>query len=120
MSKIWVLRFASYKTPDDIFNLVLTGQKTIETRPNTKDFKVGDKIVFVSMASKRKIEKTINFVNKYKSLKEMVENENIEKIFPGIGLKENLLKFYEDAKVKWGKKYKSDLENFGIIAIGIN
>ena len=49
----------------------------------------------------------------------MLEHEDFEKIFPGIGSKENLLKVYEEAKVKWGKKYKNDLENFGIVAMGI-
>ena len=75
MSKKWILRFASYKTPDDIFDLVVNGQKTIETRPNIKDFKVGDKLVLVSIASKRKIEKTVSFVHIYKSPEEMLEND---------------------------------------------
>lgn len=119
MAKKWVLRFASYKTPDDIFNLVVNGQKTIETRPNTKDFNVGDKLVLVSMVSKRKIEKTISFVHIYKSPKEMLEVEDFNKIFPNIGSKEKLLEVYEIAKTKWGKKYKNELETFGIVAIGI-
>lgn len=119
MSKTWVLRFASYKTPDDILNLIISGNKTIETRPNTKNFNVGDKLILVSMTSKRKIEKTINFVHIYKSPEEMLETEDFNKIFPNIGSKEKLLEVYEVAKIKWGKKYKNELEIFGIVAIGI-
>ena len=62
--------------------------------------------------------KIIKVVNIYNSPKEMIEKEEIDKIFPEIGSKENLLKFYEEAKIKWGKKYKSDIEKFGIVAIG--
>ena len=119
MVKIWNLRFASFKTPDDIFDCVVSGQKTIETRPNTKNFKIGDKLLMTSMVSKRKIEKEIVFVHKYKSPEEMLKVEDFNKIFPNIGSKENLLNFYEEAKIKWGKKYKNDLEKFGIVAIGI-
>lgn len=75
--KSWVLRFASYKEPDDIFNTIIGGAKTIETRPNTKDFKVGDKLILVSIVSKRKIEKEITFVHKYKSPKEMLDQKKI-------------------------------------------
>lgn len=117
--KTWTLRFASYKKPDDIFDLVVNGKKTIETRPNKKDFKLGDRLVMISVASKRKVEKEIIFVHKYKSIEKMVEKENEEKIFPGIGSKVNLLKVYEEAKVKWGKEYKNELEKFGIVALGI-
>lgn len=49
----------------------------------------------------------------------MLDHEDYNKIFPNIGSKENLLNFYEEAKIKWGKKYKMDLETFGIVAIGI-
>lgn len=79
----------------------------------------GDKLILVSIASKRRIEKEITFVHKYKSPEKMLEHEDYEKIFPKIRSKENLLKVYEEAKIKWGKKYKNDLETFGIVALGI-
>lgn len=73
----------------------------------------------VSVVSKRKIEKEITFVHKYKSPEEMLIKEDYKKIFPDIGSKENLLKVYEEAKIKWGKKYKDELEKFGIVAMGL-
>lgn len=119
MSKTWVLRFASYKTSDDIFNATVDGTKTIETRPATKNFKIGDKLILVSIVTKRKIDKEITFVHKYNTPEEMLDHEDCSKIFPHIGSKENLLKFYEEAKIKWGKKYKDNLEKFGIVALGL-
>ena len=126
MVKTWRLRFASLKTPDDIFNLIVDGSKSIETRPrNPEDGKrdypnvqVGDKLLFCSVASGREILKEVTFVHPYKSVGEMLENEDYEKIFPGISSKENLSDFYEVAKKKWGKKYKYELEHYGIVAIG--
>ena len=119
MAKVWTLSFASYKSPDDIFNLIVNGSKTIETRPATKDFKVGDKLNLVSIVSKRKIEKEIYFVHKYKSPEEMLSHEDYNKILPNIGNKENLLGVYKEVRTKWGKKYDDDLNKFGILAIGI-
>ena len=124
--KTWRLRFASLKTPDDIFNMVIDGSKTIETRSlNPEDGKrdyanvqVGDKLLFCSVASKREVTKDVVFVHPYKSVEEMVKNEDIEKISPGVGSKDNLIKIYEDAKNKWSKKYKYELETYGIVAIG--
>jgi ASC-1-like (ASCH) protein len=119
MSKTWILRFASYKQPDDIFELVVNGKKTIETRPATKDFQVGDKLVLVSIQSNKHVKKQASFVHRYKSPEDMVLSENTEFIFPGIGSSNNLLKFYDEAKIKWGKKYKDDLEKYGIVALGL-
>ncbi len=116
--KIWQLRFMSYKTSDDIFDLVISGEKTIETRPATKNFKVGDRLVLTSVSSGRKIEKEITYVHKYASPERMLEKEDYEKIFPGIGSKKDLLEVYKTAKKKWGEKYKFELENYGIVAIG--
>ena len=124
--KTWHLKFASYKKPDDIFNLIVNGKKTIETRSrNPEDcdndysnIQIGYKLQFRSIASGRTIEKEVIFVHSYKSVEEMAEKEYYENVFPGISSKENLINFYEVAKKKWGKKYKHELENYGIVAIG--
>lgn len=119
MAKTWILKFAFHERPDDIFDLIVNGKKTIETRPATKNFQVGDKLILVSLVSKRKIYRKITFIHKYDSIEEMVAKEDEEKIFPKVGSKENLLKIYEDIKKKWGKKYKDSLDHQGIVAIGI-
>lgn len=123
----WLLRFASYKEKDDIFKFVESGEKTIETRPynplkkrNYSKVKPGDTLIFHSLDSGRKIEKTATFTHVYKSVEDMVENEPVEKILPGIKTPKNLLKVYEEVKKKWGKDYARILEKYGIVAIGIS
>lgn len=125
--KTWFLKFASNKTPDDIFNFVVSGQKTIETRPvNPKDHpnytevQVGDKLLFHSLDSSREIEKTVTFVHIYKSVQDMVSSEPIEKILPSIKTPQELLDIYEQVKQKWGAEYAKNLETHGIVAIGFN
>ena len=124
--KTWRLRFASYKTPDDIFDLIISGKKTVETRPRSADsdkrnyanIQIGDKLLFCSVVSGREIEKKVAFVHPYNTVPEMVKKEDEEKILPGVGSKENYLKVIEEVKNKWGEKYKYKLENYGIVAIG--
>ena len=124
--KTWRLRFASYKTPDDIFNLIVNGKKTIESRQrkapgshkNYQDVKPGDKLLFCSVVSGREVTKEVTFINKYNSVEEMVNKEDVELIFPGVGSKENYLKVIDEVKNKWGEKYKFELEHYGIVAIG--
>lgn len=124
--KIWNLKFASLDSPDDIFNLIVNGSKTIETRsrnPNDgendySNVKPGDVLHFKSLDTGKEIEKTVISNHVYNSIEEMVKNENVEKILPGIGSKENYLKRIEQAKNKWwGEKYKFELEHYGIAAI---
>jgi ASC-1-like (ASCH) protein len=124
MSK-WLLRFASHKKTDDIFNLVLSGEKTVETRPynplakrNYSKVKPGDTLIFYSLDSKKRIIKTATFTHVYSSVEKMLLKESAEKILPGIGTSENLIKVFEEVKEKWGKSYKRQLENYGIVAIG--
>jgi ASC-1-like (ASCH) protein len=123
--KTWILPFASYKEKDDIFNEIISGRKTIETRPinpasskNYATVQVGDMLVFESNDSHRIIEKTVVFVHPYKSVYEMVAAENEESILPGIGSKGKLLERYEIFKKLWGNTYKEKLETHGIVAIG--
>jgi ASC-1-like (ASCH) protein len=121
----WNLKFASYKTKDDIFNAIVIGKKTIETRPRNpeskrdySDIKVGDTLVFQSLDSGRKLERKVVFIRLYRGVVEMVEKEDPEKIFPGVGSKDNLLILYDEVKKKWGKSYAQKLEKYGIVAIG--
>ncbi len=121
----WFLRFASYKKKDDIFDFVKSGKKTIETRPYDPTKKrnyalvaPGDTLVFYSLDSKGKFERTATFTHVYPSVAEMVKNEPVGKIFPGIKTPENLLAVYEELKSKWGKSYAYKLEKYGIVAVG--
>jgi len=77
-------------------------------------------LILKSLDSGRKIEKKVSFVHIYESVEEMVNTEDEEKIFPGIGSKKNLLKLFEEIKNKWGKAYAHKLEKYGIVAIGIS
>lgn len=123
--KTWNLKFASYKKPDDIFNFIENGTKTIETRPvnpesenNYADIKVRDVIICTSLDSNRNITKHVKFVHIYKSIDEMIKNEYPNSIFPGVQTRENLSKVYEDVKNKWGSDYNRKVETYGIVAIG--
>lgn len=124
--KTWYLKFASLNKSDDIFDLILSGKKTVETRsrnPNDgdKDYtnvKPGDILHFKSIDTGKEIDKTVVSNHVYDSVEEMIKNEDVEKIMPGIGSKENYLKRVEKLKNKWGEKYKYELEHYGIVAIG--
>lgn len=123
----WLLRFASYKKRDDIFNSVKTGAKTIETRPfnpenkrNYSQVEPGDVLVFYSLDSKESFERMATFTHVYPSVKDMAKNEPVDKIFPGIVTPQKLISVYEDLKSKWGKSYAQKLEKYGIVAIGIS
>jgi len=125
-SKTWNLKFSSLNTPDDILNLIESGTKTTETRsrnPNDgindySNIKNGDVLHFVSTDTGKTIDKVVVFNHVYNSIDEMLDIENVEKILPGIGSKENMRNQFETAKQKWGEKYKFELENYGIVAIG--
>lgn len=121
----WFLKFASYETPNDIFNAVKYGRKTIETRPRNKEssrgysnIKVGDTLILRSNETGEEIEKTVTFVHNYDSVDEMAENESVEKIFPGVKTKKELVDVFGTFKKKWGRRYAEKLEKFGIVAIG--
>jgi ASC-1-like (ASCH) protein len=120
----WVLKFGAYKDKDDVFEAVAAGEKTIETRPlnpekkkNYGQIKPGDELVLVSLSSGRKMNKTVKSVRKYKSVEEMAEKEQTEKIFPGVKTAAELVKIFAELKKKWGKEYARKLEKYGIAAI---
>lgn len=124
--KIWKLKFASYKEKDDIFNMILSGKKTIETRsrnPNDgendySNIKEGDTLEIISLDSGKKIEKVVTFSHVYNSVEELVQHEDVTKILPNISNNDEYLKIIEEVKNKWGEKYKFELENYGMVAIG--
>lgn len=121
----WNLKFASLNAPDDIFDLIVNGKKTVETRSRNPsegehdyiNVKPGDTLNIKSLDTGRELTKTVVLNNVYNSAEEMVAIEDCEKIYPGIGSKENLLQIYNQAKNKWGEKYKFELEHYGIVAI---
>lgn len=125
-SKTWNLKFSSLKSPDDVLKLIESGKKTIETRsrnPNDgvddySNIKSGDILHFVSTDTDKMIERKVVFNHVYNSIDEMLDIEDVEKILPGVGSKENMKSQFELAKQKWGEKYKYELENYGIVAIG--
>jgi ASC-1-like (ASCH) protein len=121
----WLLKFASYKQKNDIFDAVRSGKKSIETRPfnpqkkhNYSKIIPGDTLVFYSLDTHEKLEREAVYTRVYKSVVDMVENEPVEKILPGIKSKSALLKVYEELKSKWGKTYAQKLEKYGIVAVG--
>ncbi len=122
--KTYNLDFSSVKTKDDIFNKIVSGEKSIETRPRVEygvDFSLiipGDIIAFKSLDSGRKVEKEVTFLHVYTSLEEMVKNEDVEKISPGIGSKEKLLARYEELKIIWKDRGYAELLASGVVAIG--
>lgn len=121
----WNLKFASLNTPDDIFDLIVSGKKTIETRSRNptegeRDYtnvKPEDILNFVSLDTGRELTKTVVTNHVYDSVEELVKNEDVESILPGVGSKENYIDLLEKAKNKWGEKYKYELEHYGIVAI---
>lgn len=125
MGKVWNLKFSSLNTPDGVFNMIVDGSKTVETRsrnPNDGDndytnVKPNDVLHFKSVDTGKEIEKIVTSNHIYNSPEEMVANEDVEKILPGIGSKKNYLERIERLKNKWGKKYKFELEHFGMVAI---
>ena len=124
--KIWKLKFASYKSKDDILNFIIDGTKTIETRsrnPNDGDddytnIKAGDILKIISLDTGIELQKTVTFNHVYSSVEELAKNEDITKILPSVKNSEEYLKVVEEVKNKWGEKYKYELENYGIVAIG--
>ncbi len=124
--KIWKLKFASYKEKDDMFNMILDGKKTVETRsrnPNDgendySNIKVDDILEITSLDSGNKIEKVVTFNHIYNSVDELVQHEDVTKILPSVSSNDEYLKVIEEVKNKWGDKYKFELENYGVVAIG--
>lgn len=121
--RTWVFKFASYKAPDDIFDFIKSGRKTIETRPASPKYTLvapGDRMTFVSLASRKRLTRTVTFVHYYKTVRDLVYSEDPDQIFPGSGSAENLLSLFTELKRKWGPDYAHKLDTLGIFAFGLS
>lgn len=121
----WFLKFASYKKPNDVFDMVKSGSKTIETRPRNKEssrdysrIKPGDTLIMQSNDTGERIEKTVTFVHLYDSIEGLAENEPVKKVLPGVSSSNELIEVFQELKKRWGRRYGEKLEKFGIVAIG--
>ena len=131
--KVWRLNFLD----DELFELVKSGEKTIETRalnPEEKDrffgdIKEGDIIVCYNKKTKEAIVKTTKKVSIFRNLDEVFDKIGIRKIFPqkDIVPKESLTckpseeqvkdSFYRIYEEKFGKEYVKKINENGIVAI---
>ena len=69
---------------DDIFEVVNNGTKCVEIRLNDEKrqkLHIGDKLIFLDMNEKRKIETIIEELSYYRNAKEMIEHYSIEEIY---------------------------------------
>lgn len=124
--KKWYLKCASFETPHDIFTAIKNGTKTIDTRPrnpessrNPELIQEGDVLVITSLETGESIEKSVSFIHVYKTLEALAQSEDPNLIFPGTVSGSELLLKFQKAKSKWGSGYKSKLEKYGIVAIGM-
>ncbi len=111
--KKWVLRFRA--KDKIIFDQIVSGEKTVETRANTSRYspmKTGDFLVLI--CGKEKQEKRIKSVRRYKSIDEMAKVIEIQKVIPNISSVEEAKKIYFSFP-----KYKEKIEKFGILAFEI-
>ena len=123
--KKWYLKFASFEKPNDIFDLVKSGEKTIETRPvspgsskNPAIYQKGDILVLKSVDTGEIIEKVIDFVHIYPSIEAMASSESPSKILPGITSKQGIIDVFDVAKRKWGSSYAKKLETMESLLLG--
>ncbi len=98
------------------FSLIKLGLKTVEGRLNKGDFMIlnkGDRmqIVNTELGFMRYYLITITSIHKYKSFKEYLEKETLEKCLPGIDTIEDGLNVY------YNYYSKSDEDKYKIVAI---
>lgn len=90
-------------------DLILAKKKSVEVRacyPSFKSLKIGETILF-----NRRYPFKIKRISKYKNFRELVENENPDKIYPG-KTKNELLK-------ELNRLYPPEKEALGVMAIKI-
>lgn len=117
-----ILKFASWKNPNDIFQAVKNGDKTIETRPATAKYRAiqkGDELILLSLETGEKITKMVGWIHYYQTVEEMAKKEEVDQIVPGVKTAEELVEVFEAFKSKWGEEYASKLKQYGIVAIGL-
>src|SRR5258706_3014706 len=97
--KVWNLKFSSLNKTDDIFDFLVSGETTVETRsrnPNDGEgyyanVKPGDALNFKSLDTGKEIEKIVVSNHVYNSVEALVVNENVDKILHRLGSKDNYL-----------------------------
>lgn len=95
-----------------VFDAIKNGQKSIETRAATDKYrkiKTGDVLVFV--CGDEKLEKTVDKVNIYKSIDEMIRVINFKNIMPFVDSIDEMKKVYFSFP-----NYKEKISKFGLIA----
>lgn len=110
-----ILKVADFKEPNDIFDLICSGEKSIDTRPYSTKFdglRAGDEIIFKHVKTGEAITKQVKRVSRYKSLDELIKNKDISKIISGAKTKEDLLRVY-----KKFRGFVEKMEERGIVAI---
>lgn len=124
MSKTWTLKCASYLKPDDIFDALASGIKTIETRqrkaPNNlkyENISPGDLLEIISLDTDKKIIRQAKRVALYDSVYQLAHTENVKSIVPWCQTADELVEFFAHAKKKWGRKYSNELDAYGIVSI---
>ena len=97
------------------FNLIKEGKKTVEGRLNKGLFsklEIGDEIVWICKKLKHKI-KVIK-IKQYKSFSEMIKQEQLENVLPGIKNDAEGVKVYRRFYTE------EDEKNYGVVAIGMS
>lgn len=97
------------------FNYIKKGDKIIEGRLNKgifKSFTLGEKVVWVN--NNNKVETYINYIKKYNNFSDMLKNEGIKNVLPGVDNINDGIKIY---RKYYSKKQEDDN---GVMAIGVS
>lgn len=98
------------------FNLIREGKKTVEGRPNRKDFaqmKIGDQIEFSNKELNENFMAEITNVTNHKTFEEMIKSNGIDNVLPGI---RNL----DEGVQVYMQYYTKEIEaEFGVVGIHI-
>jgi|SRR3989344_4615940 len=98
------------------FSFVKNGQKTVEGRVKKGKYariKPGDHIVVHNELETDKVEVVVKRITSYRTIKEMLESENIKNLLPGVRTVEGGIEVYR-------KFYTPEQEKeFGVVAIEV-
>ena len=98
------------------FNLIKEGKKTVEGRPNRKDFaqmKIGDRIEFFNKELNENFMVEIINVSHHKTFEEMISSNGIDNVLPGI---RNL----DEGVQVYMQYYTKEIEaEFGVVGIHV-
>lgn len=98
------------------YNLIKDGKKSVEGRPNRKDFaqmKIGDKIEFFNKELNENFMTEITNVSHHKTFEEMIRTNGIDNVLPGIRTIDEGVQVYM-------QYYTKDIEaEFGVVGIHV-